>query len=262
VFLVSVIMPSLNSECYIGEAIESVLSQTFCNFELIIIDGGSEDNTIDIIDKYMLQDDRIFFINNINDGGPAHARQVGIQSSKGDYIAFLDADDYWLPIKLEVQAEFMTSGNVEFSYTRYRSISDNGDNLGCPVIMRKIYTFKDAMLYRGIGTLTVMLRRDLLSEYVINSRSEFAEDYLWWLLILKDNHVAKLLNIDTARYRNRKNSRSKNKFLHQLSLWRMYRDLSQLNIILVFLYYNYYIINTVFYKSYVYICSKIKKILL
>ena len=91
--IVSIIMPCLNSGKYIEEAIQSVLNQSFINFELFIIDGGSTDKTINIIQRFTKIDNRIIYINNLDDQGPAHARRIGIKKSKGKYIAFIDADD-------------------------------------------------------------------------------------------------------------------------------------------------------------------------
>ena len=254
---VSVIMPAFNSYRNIEEAIHSVLSQTYLNFELLIIDGGSNDGTIKLISKISSNDSRVVCIKNINDTGPAHARQVGIEASKGEYIAFLDADDYWLPEKIEKQLKFMQDYNFKFSYTGYRSVDADGNNLSCPVIMKDSYNLRQGLMYRGIGILTVMVQREVLSQDVICSRSNFAEDYLWWLLILNNGFIAHHLDIDFARYRNSKNSRSSNRYAHQLSLWRIYRDTLHINFTKTFFYYAYYLLNTSFNKIRIYICSYI-----
>ena len=112
---VSVIMPSFNSCRFIEDAVNSVLNQSYKNLELIVVDGGSNDSTIELINKISATDSRLVIINNINDDGPAHARQVGIEKSQGNYIAFLDADDYWLPEKTEMQINFMEDNNFNFS---------------------------------------------------------------------------------------------------------------------------------------------------
>ena len=254
---VSVIMPSFNSYRHIEEAIHSVLNQTYQNLELLVIDGGSTDTTIELISKISSNDSRLVYINNTNDNGPAHARQSGIEISKGEYIAFLDADDYWLPGKIERQLKFMQDNNFQFSYTGYRSVDEEGSNLSCPVIMKGSYNFTRGLMYRGIGILTVMVERKILSKDVICSRSHFAEDYLWWLLILNNGYIAHHLNIDSARYRNSKNSRSSNRLYHQLSLWKIYRGTLGINFTKAFFYYSYYLINTAFNKTRIHICSYI-----
>ena len=257
---VSVIMPSFNSDRNIEQAIKSVLNQTHHNLELIVIDGGSTDTTAQMIDQLSLIDSRIIFIHNTDDDGPAHARQVGIELSVGKYIAFLDADDYWLPEKIKEQLKFMENNDIKFSYTGYRSINDKGGNLSCPVIMKKTYDLRLGLMYRGIGILTVMIEKKILSKDIISSRSNFAEDYLWWLLILNKGYKAHLCNIDSARYRISKNSRSKNRYKHQLSLWKIYKENFSLSSHKAFFYYFYYFFNTAFNKIRIYFCSKISNI--
>jgi len=251
-------MPAFNSCRHIEEAVYSVLNQSYSNLELLIVDGGSTDGTVELIKNIASVDNRAIYINNVDDDGPAHARQVGIQACKGDYVAFLDADDFWLPEKIEKQLSFMLTNEVDFSYSVYRSIDGEGGHLSCPVLMRNKYNLREALIYRGIGILTVMVKRALLTDAVISSRTPFAEDYLWWLLILKEGHVAYLLNIDTARYRKSKNSRSNNRFDHQLSLWRIYRGALQINFSKAFIYYSYYLLNTAFNKVRVSLCGALK----
>ena len=177
--------------------------------------------------------------------------------SRGHYIAFLDADDYWMPEKIEIQLKFMQDNNYKFSYTGYRSVDGDGSNLSCPVIMKESYNLRRGLIYRGIGILTVMVDKEILSKDVIDSRSNFAEDYLWWLLILNNGFIAHYLNIDSARYRKSKNSRSSNRYAHQLSLWRIYRNTLNINFTKAFFYYAYYLLNTAFNKIRIYLCSYI-----
>lgn len=250
-------MPCFNSSRHIEEAVGSVLSQTFKNLELLVIDGGSSDQTIQIIRSLAAQDNRLRLINNINDKGPAHARQVGIEESMGDYIAFLDADDYWLPAKVEKQLKFMQDNHKEFSYTGYRSINEDGNNLSCPIIMKDSYNLRRGLMYRGIGILTVMIEKRILSKDIISSRSNFAEDYLWWLLLFKKGFVAYHFNYDSARYRIRIYSRSRNRYAHQLALWKIYKDLLNLSFLAAFCYYIFYMLNTIINKTRTLICSYI-----
>jgi len=252
-------MPAFNSCNHIEEAIYSVLNQSYSNLELLVVDGGSTDGTVGLINNISSVDDRVIYIDNIDDDGPAHARHVGIQQCVGEYVAFLDADDYWLTEKIEKQLKFMQQNDVKFSYTGYRSVDEHGNNLSCPVLMRDSYNLKQALTYRGIGILTVMLERSLLTEDVTKSSTRFAEDYLWWLLILKNGYVAKHLDIDVARYRNSNNSRSNNRFDHQLSLWHIYRENVDLSFVMAFSYYSIYIVNTIFAKLKVSICNVVSR---
>src|SRR5260370_41005098 len=127
----SVVMPRFNSARYISEAIESVRGQSLKAFELLVVDGGSQDHTQGVIREISRQDSRIRLIKNDSDRGPAHARSIGIKQARGRYIAFLDADDYWLPEKLEYQVSFMSRTSAQFCFSRYPSVSENGHRLEC-----------------------------------------------------------------------------------------------------------------------------------
>ena len=115
--LISVIIPSYYSENYIGECIRSIQKQTYKNWELIIVDGLSKDSTVEIVQKYQNRDNRLKLIMNPDDNGPAQARSKGIKISNGEYIAFIDSDDTWLPEKLEKQLKFMLQNDYKFSFS-------------------------------------------------------------------------------------------------------------------------------------------------
>ena len=123
--LVSIITPCYNSEKFIEECITSVLNQSYQNWEMLIVDDNSSDNSSILIKSYSKQDDRIkpIFLN--DNLGPAMARNKAISIAKGKYIAFLDSDDIWLPKKLEIQINFMKKNNCSFVFSSYSVISDN-----------------------------------------------------------------------------------------------------------------------------------------
>lgn len=258
--VVSIVMPAFNSMRYIDSAIQSVREQRYRKFELVVIDGGSTDGTLDIVRKHAAVDPRIRLILNKPDHGPAHARSVGIKSSVGEYVAFLDADDYWLPSKLGEQVAFMISTGARFSYTLYRTVSDNGERIGCIVPMRKKYNYSSALSHRGIGTLTVMVRRALLAEDVISVwKKAGGEEYLWWLLILKQGIVAQLLPLDLARYRNTVGSLSKNQLYTLCSVWKMYRRDLALPLFEATCHYISYVADSALRRIRMYVCSKLRK---
>ena len=256
--IVSIIMPSFNSEKFIGKAIESVLLQTFDNWELLIIDGGSNDRTVDIIKEYSKQDDRVIYINNKDDMGPAHARCVGVKQCSGEYVAFLDADDLWLVGKLELQVKFMQEHNIDFSYTSYRSTNESGERESCVIPMYSSYNFFQALSRRGIGILTVIVKKKLLSNDVIETYGKFhGEDYLWWLLILKQGIVARHLDKDTARYRHVDESLSSHRYRHkhQATVWDSYRNEVGLGFFISVFCYSSYLLDASFRKIWTMICS-------
>ena len=115
--LVSIITPMYNSENFVEEAILSVIKQSYTNWELLIIDDGSKDKSIEIVEKYLGRDNRIKLIKNTINKGASLTRNIGIEKSCGRYIAFLDSDDVWFPIKLEEQIKFMNDKKVALSFS-------------------------------------------------------------------------------------------------------------------------------------------------
>ena len=119
--LVSIVMPTYNSAQYIGQAIESVQKQSYTNWELLIVDDGSTDNTKTVVQSFAEEDSRIHYLYQIN-AGAAVARNKALQMAKGRYIAFLDSDDIWLPLKLEHQLRFMQANDYAFTYTKFHRV--------------------------------------------------------------------------------------------------------------------------------------------
>ena len=163
---ISVIVPTYNRADFVGETIESILNQTYKYFELIIIDDGSTDNTEEVIGKF--KDSRIKYIKTDNWGGPARPRNTGIKKAKGEYIAFCDDDDIWLPKKLEKQIRvFQVSNETAMLYTRFRTIEGE-------IISNRIFPengmyksgnmFKSIYLRNLIACSSVMIRRSVLDQ--------------------------------------------------------------------------------------------------
>ena len=229
---VSIIMPCFNSQKFIGEAINSVLAQTFLDWELIIVDGGSSDNSIALIEGYCESDPRIKLLQNEDDQGPAHARKLGILRATGSFIAFLDSDDIWHPDKLFYQVSFMKQNNINFSYTLYGDYSHNSANeITRYYKCNESFNYTQALVKRGIGCLTVVIHRSLFSDDILNVKNtSHGEDYLWWLLILKKGETAHGLMKPLALYRDNPNSISKKRFSHYTTLWSSYRELLGLGV--------------------------------
>jgi teichuronic acid biosynthesis glycosyltransferase TuaG len=240
-------MPSFNSCKYISEAIESVLMQTVSDFELVIVDGGSTDQTTSIIRQYEVRDKRVRYVVNHDDRGPAHARARGIRASAGKFIAFLDADDVWLPTKLAEQVGFMESRGIDFSYTYYSGMAANGSKVTVPYSAHSSYGYWKLLASRGIGTLTVIIRRELLSDDVLERQKKSGgEELLWWLIILRKGHVAQLYPKDLARYRSTAGSLSTYRWKNQKSVWHTYREELGHNLVLSSMLYQSYIIDVAF----------------
>jgi teichuronic acid biosynthesis glycosyltransferase TuaG len=226
--LVSIITPSYNSEEYISQTIESVLSQTYKNFELIIIDDGSLDNSLEIINKYVVKDERVKLIISKENGGAGIARNEGIKFSKGKFIAFLDSDDLWLPEKLEKQISFMIRNNYNFSFTSYEKINEAGMKMNKIAKAPKEVTYNKALYKNPIGCLTVIYNKEFYGkQYMPEIRKR--QDYALWLQLLKTNNGYGLDEV-LALYRVRENSISANKFNLLKYEWSIYRDVEKLSL--------------------------------
>lgn len=225
--LVSIIMPAYNAEKYIKESIESVLAQTYKNWELIIIDDCSKDGTIDVIRQYQMLDNRIRVISLERNAGVANARNVGMELAQGRYIAFLDSDDLWLDIKLEEQIRFMQQKQIYFSFSKYRRFTD-GKN-GKIVDVLTCVNYRKALYGNPIGCLTVCFDRRFIQEFRFSKQRH--EDYIAWLNILKSNNICaygipKIL----ALYRvGNNNSLSGNKLKSMLWTWNVYKKSQNLS---------------------------------
>ena len=154
--LVSIVMPSYNCEQYIEASIKSVISQSYKNWELLIVDDHSTDRTVDIIRSF--KNERIKLFRNEVNSGAAISRNLALREAKGKWIAFLDSDDLWLPTKLEEQLQFMSDNNYGFSYTDYRVVT-NGMLSNKVITAPNKMTFRKIKHYCYVATLTVILRK-------------------------------------------------------------------------------------------------------
>lgn len=180
--LVSIIMPSYNTAGYISETIESVIKQTYANWELIIVDDCSTDNTDEVV-KPFLTDKRIKYLKNEKNSGAAVSRNYALREAKGKWIAFLDSDDLWLPEKLEKQIAFMEKNGYKFTYTDYK-IKLNGKWLPYIFTGPNIVNKRKMYDYCYFSTITVMYDRDFVGLIQIAPLKK-NNDYAMWLKIIK-----------------------------------------------------------------------------
>lgn len=209
--LVSIITPVYNSEKYIAETMESVLSQTYQNWEHLLVDDCSTDNSWLIIQSYAEKDKRIKPFRLQKNCGSGVARNLAIKEAKGKYIAFLDSDDLWVPEKLEKHINFMFEGNIPFSHTSYGFIEEDG------TIIPRIYKvrnkpvdFKYLLRKTDISCLTAVYDQELIGKYFMPELKR-KQDYVLWLSILKDGIESVPYPEVLAYYRQRKNSTTSNK---------------------------------------------------
>lgn len=181
--LVSIIMPSYNTAQYIGATIKSVLNQTYTNWELIIVDDCSTDNTDEVVKNY-LSDKRIKYLKNEQNSGAAVSRNRALREAKGQWISFLDSDDFWMPEKLEKQICFMKEKGYFFSYTDYEEINAEGNRTGTFVTGPKKITRTGMYNYCWPGCLTVMYDATKVGLIQISDIKK-NNDYAMWLKVCK-----------------------------------------------------------------------------
>lgn len=213
--LVSVIMPSWNTGKYIAESIQSVFAQTYDRWELLIVDDHSTDNTDDIVRPF-LEDSRVRYLKNDRNCGAALTRNRAIREVRGEWIAFLDSDDLWMPEKLEKQVAFMNEHGFKFSYTEYERIDENGRPLNITVTGPAVVDRKKIYRYDYIGQLTMMYNAKHFGLIQIEDIKK-NNDYAIRLQLFKTPGAeAYLLKEILAQYRIRKKSISHDKLSRKL----------------------------------------------
>lgn len=208
--LVSVIMPSFNSGRFIAASIASILNQTYYNLELLITDDGSTDNTIEIIKSYMQSDDRVKLFQLSGNMGAGHARNRSIKEANGQFIAFCDSDDTWLPEKLEKQLSFMRKKQCCFCFSSYYVTDAEGVRKGlvlAPSSVSLVSTKRDDK----IGFLTAIYDVSMFGKFYMPTLRK-RQDWAYVLLILKECKRAYALKEPLACYRRSRGSISYNKF--------------------------------------------------
>jgi teichuronic acid biosynthesis glycosyltransferase TuaG len=226
--LVSVITPAFNAAEYIRETIRSVQAQTLPDWELIVADDLSTDDTSEIVSSSAARDARIRLLRVRNNGGPAAARNLALRHAGGRFVALLDSDDLWLPEKLESQLEFMHKRQSAFSFTKYRFMSEDGGLVSKPIKVTPRVTYSQLVKYCSIGLLTVLI--DTQKTGPLSFPECRAEDYVLWLSLLKRGMVADGFDRDLARYRIVPKSLSRNKLRAARWVWSIYRDIEQLKL--------------------------------
>lgn len=255
--LVSIIMPSYNTAAYVEETIQSVLNQTYTNWELLFVDDCSTDETLELIKKYK-SDFRIKIFEGKMNSGAAVCRNKALREAKGRWVAFLDSDDLWYPEKLEKQVNFMEKNGYHFSYTNYEEIDLDGNCMHVLVSGPKRITRTGMFRYCWPGCLTVMYDREFIGEIQIDSIRK-NNDYAMWLKVSKkaDCH---LLNETLAQYRRGRKGSISNHGYFELIRWH-YRLFTESEKKIRFIAACCVLRNIVFgiYKKIVYVSKGIKK---
>lgn len=233
--LVSIITPCYNAAKYISDTIESILAQTYSNWELLITDDCSSDNSIEIIEEYVRRDSRIKIQKMEVNGGAGVCRNKSIEEAKGRYIAFCDSDDQWFPEKLEKQLSFMIEKKCALSYTSYMTCNDKGLINGI-IVSKNKESFHSMIHNCGIGCLTAIYDTEVVGKVFMPAIRK-RQDWGLWLTILKVCKVAYGLKEPLAIYRLHSDSISNNKISlvkYNLNVYRKVLGYSTLKSYLLF----------------------------
>lgn len=250
--LVSVIMPSYNSEKYIAESIESVLNQRYSNIELLITDDCSTDGTKDVVASYAENDFRVKFYQLNENSGAACARNNSLKNSVGRYVAFLDSDDVWHLDKLNSQISFMLKNEYCMTFTAYEVVQESGMSFIPPRLVdtdsKAIVNYSDMLKKRAtMGCSTVVVDRELFGDFLMpNIRT--GQDYALWLSLLKTGVKAHCIREVYTFYRLVPGSISSNKFRKARRQFEIYRKLENLSLPSSLMYFFYYAKNAIFRK--------------
>lgn len=243
-WLVSIIMPSYNSKNFIGAAIESVIRQSYQNWELIIVDDCSTDGSIDVINEYKKNDGRIKYYFLEKNSGAAVARNKAIEKATGKYIAFLDSDDLWFPEKLMKQIYFMKSKDCVFSCTKYDKIDELGDDLNIVIKVRDTSDYEN-VLRMSPGNSTVIYDAEVLGKFYIPDIKK-RNDYVMWLGVIKKAKTLYGMQEILSSHRIREGAISSNKTKLIYYHWVVYREFEKLSVVKSMYMVVYWIISTVF----------------
>ena len=228
-------MPSYNSALFIKDSINSVLCQTYTNWELIIVDDFSVDDSRLIISDFMKKDKRIKAVLLESNIGSAETRNIALDMAKGKYIAFLDSDDLWIEDKIEEQIKFMKYKGIAFSYTSYQPISEDMTKKFSVVKAPDIMTYNSYLKNTIIGCLTVIIDKSKTGNFKMpNIRT--SHDMALWLIIMKRGFSAYGLNKKLAYYRIVNNSNTSNKFKSVKDVWMVYTKIEKINVFNSFIF--------------------------
>lgn len=227
--LVSVITPAYNCVKFIGETIESVQAQTYGNWEMIIVDDCSTDQTRDVVEAYSRDDPRIKYYCLDSNSGAAAARTLAMRLANGEYMAFLDSDDLWTKEKLEKQLTYMQKYHRAFTCTSYEQIDGEGRSLGRVIKAMPKTDYNRMLLDCPVGNSTVMYDVAKMGKFEVPDIRKRNDDALWLKMLKREDYIYGIESVE-MRYRIRPDSISSNKWKVIKYHWILYRDIEKLSI--------------------------------
>ncbi|WP_332396279.1 glycosyltransferase family 2 protein [Vibrio metschnikovii] len=248
--LVTIITATFDSEEYILDTYKSIQSQTYSNWEWVVTDDCSSDNTLLLLEHIESNDSRVTVLQNKENSGAAVSRNRSIKIARGEFIAFIDSDDIWDPNKLEEQLEFMGE-DIDFSFTAYELIDGSGNNLNKSVDSTQVGSFSYNDMLRKKATLgcsTVMLRRSAFDDLTM-PLIRTGQDYATWLKLLKTGKRAHVINKILTKYRILPGSISRNKVKKAQRQWQIYREIEKLGVFESIVNFGFYACRAVLRKA-------------
>ena len=239
--LVSVIVPAYKAAAFIDDTVRSVLAQSYADWEMLVADDCSPDDTGERVAEWARRDARVRLVALERNGGPAAARNAALSQAQGRWVAFLDSDDMWLPAKLERTLAHAMLHRAALVFTGYRRITHDGTHTGSYIGVPASLTYRELLGNTAIATSTVLLDRQATGD--IRMESVYYDDFVCWLSILKRGHVARGLDEDLMRYRVVSRSVSRNKGRSAREVWKTYRKVERLSLVPSAWHFSRYAVN-------------------
>lgn len=240
--LVSVIMPAYNAEKYIRQAIDSVRSQTYQEWELIVVDDASQDSTYAIVKEYCQKDIRIKLIQNPQNQGVSYTRKNGVEAAEGEWVAFLDSDDAWKPEKLQKQVELQKQYNAKLVFTGSAFMDSKGKQMDWILHVPQEIGYRQLLKQNLISNSSVLVDKISYQNYAVVA-NDIHEDFACWLQFLRDGNTAYGIDEPLLVYRLSALSKSGNKLKAALMNWKTYRAIG-LNHIVAAYYMACYVLKS------------------
>lgn len=242
--LISIVIPVYNAEKFIEETVASVVNQTYQDWELLLVNDGSKDNSGKLIDKLAESDSRIRTFH-LEGGGAAKARNTGTENAKGRFLAFLDADDLWEKDKLEKELQFLQEKEAAFVFTGYEFADYNGVGTGKIVRVPETLSYSQALKNTTIFTSTVMFDMDKTGKELLYMPQIKSEDTALWWRVIREGYIAHGLDENLVRYRRAGKTLSSNKLEAIRRIWNLYRKAEKLSIVKSCYYFVFWAWNAV-----------------
>lgn len=238
--LISIVVPVYNAEKYIEATMDSVVRQTYENWELLLVLNGCTDRSQEVIEGYCAAhpDRNIRLIKEELNKGAAMARNRGVNEARGRYIAYVDADDLWMPEKLEKLAAFAEKQDAAFVYSGYEFADENGIGTGKVVRVPETINYRQALKNTTIFTSTVMFDMNKLTREQIQMPCIKSEDTALWWRLLREGYLAYGLDENLVLYRRPRKSLSSNKLEAVRRIWNLYRKAEKLSVL--YSVYNFF----------------------